>query len=457
MIERNRLIATALACGLVAASLSGCGGAPQEAQETAVPAIAVHTAAPQRQHIEQTAAFTGRITPDDSVAVIPKMGGTVLRTYFEVGDTVQAGDLLMEFDPVDVQSAYDAAQLSYESTLLSIASAESGAVKSQTELQYETALKTAEAQYRSVRDLLDAATDGNDFKMSEFRTYRRQMIEAEERYRKDPSEDNWKEYTAFTKRYEDYLDDYLDYANTHSLVTQFENAYTSYEQALKNYEIYKQSVLVENETTYEINRQQAKLALENAERTLSYTKVYAPIDGVIESKNVTENNMASGSAACYVVSNKALLNVEFAVSATIAKAMSIGDEVTVENAQEQYRAQITEIGVAANQSGLFTVKARLLEGDGELPTGITVKLTAITAKSENAMLVPMSAIYYENGVPYLYVASAESLAVKTYVTLGLTNNEYAEVLAGLDSSAQVIISWNPNLIDGALVQVSQEG
>jgi multidrug efflux pump subunit AcrA (membrane-fusion protein) len=76
--------------------LSACS--QQTAAQAESTAIKVVTAKPVVQSLEQTAAFPGRISPDESVQVIGKVAGTVFATYFEVGDTVKKGDLLYEID-----------------------------------------------------------------------------------------------------------------------------------------------------------------------------------------------------------------------------------------------------------------------------------------------------------------------------------------------------------------------
>jgi len=185
-------------------------------------------------------------------------------------------------------------------------------------------------------------------------------------------------------------------------------------------------------------------------------KVYAPISGVIEKKNVAANGQYSPtSGPGYVVSNKDVLVVNFSVASDIAAAMSLGDEVTVEYGQQRYSATITEIGTMIDAaSGLFPVKARLHEGANML-SGVSVKLTAVTAKAQNSLIIPLSAIYYDNGAGYVYTVT-DNVAVKTPVVVGIISGDSAEIISGLDDTAQIIITWNPNLADGAAVEVSEE-
>ena len=218
------------------------------------------------------------------------------------------------------------------------------------------------------------------------------------------------------------------------------------------YDIYKKQQTGENRETYELSRQAAENAYQQALQKLSYTQVTAPIDGIIEEKYVTTHATFGTSSPAYVISNKSIVNVEFSVSADIARSMAIGDAVEVESGSTVYRAEIVEIGNAASSSsGLFTVKARLEDGS-DLFTGVSVKLTAITAKAVDAMTIPLSTVYYESGNAYVYVAK-EGTAVKTPVTLGVSDNELAEVLQGLSPEDELITTWNPNLNDGVAIEI----
>ena len=438
-----------LFCAALLTSGSGC--APQ-AQETALieetPAISVSTLKPTYASLQQYATFAGKITPDESVSVMGKIGGTVLQTNFEVGDSVKKGQVLYVIDPSDIQLSVDQAKIAYETALKQVEIAESGSGDALTELQYKTSLDTAQQNYERARDNLELATD-DDFDMSEFRKVRKRWKDAVDAYDKDQNDDTWSELMDAEDKYYDLLD---DYAYEQSLVTALENAYTNYENVLEQYDIYKKQQTGENQETFELQRQAAENAYQQALQQLSYTQVTAPIDGVIEEKNVSTHATFGTNDPAYVISNKSIVNVEFSVSADIARSMAIGDAVEVESGNTVYQAEIVEIGNAASSSsGLFTVKAQLEDGS-DLFTGVSVKLTAITAKAENAMTIPLSTVYYESGSAYVYVAK-DGVAVKTPVVLGVSDNERTEVLEGLSEQDELIGTWNPNLNDGVAITV----
>lgn len=433
----------------------GCSGKTVAVSEAS--AIRVHTQAPVRDSISQKADFTGRVMPDDQVSVFGKASGTVLKTYFEVGDTVKEGQLLYELDSTDYQIGLEQSKLAYELALKGIDSAETGSGNELTELEYQSKISAAQNAYESARVALEKALDEPDFSMVRYKRAYRAWKAAEDAYDKNPKAEG--AYEAFIKAEKDYYNELEQYGSRtlyNSYYVAFETAYDNYETALKAYDIYKGITSGENTETFDLQRQQAKLAYESMLQTMDNLKVYAPIGGVIEKKNVAANGQYSPAAgAGYVVSNKDVLVVNFSVASDIAAAMSLGDEVTVEYGQQRYSATITEIGTMIDAvSGLFPVKARLHEG-GNMLSGVSVKLTAVTAKAQDSLIIPLSAVYYDNGAGYVYTVT-DNVAVKTPVVIGIISGDNAEVISGLDDTAQIIITWNPNLADGAAVEVSEE-
>ncbi len=450
----SKRVAAAVCASMVALGTAGCGGSTVAVSEAA--AIRVHTQPPVRDSISQKADFTGRVMPDDSVSVFGKAAGTVLKTYFEVGDAVKEGQLLYELDPTDMQLGFEQAKVAYEMTLKGIDSAESGSGNELTELDYQSKITAAQNAYESARAELQRQLDEPDFNMSRYKKVYKAYKAAEDAYDKNPTTDT---AGAFKKAETDYYEELEQYGSRtmyNYYYVAFETAYDSYETALKAYDIYKGITSGENNVTFDLQRQQAKLAYESAQQAMDNLKIYAPINGIIEKKNVTANGQYSPAAgAGYVVSNKDVLVVNFAVASDIAAAMGIGDEVTVEYGQQSYAAAITEIGTMIDaSSGLFPVKARLLEGANML-SGVSVKLTAITAKAENSLIIPLSAIYYDNGAGYVYT-EADNVAVRTPVVIGIISGDSAEILSGIDDTARIITTWNPNLADGTAVEVGEE-
>ena len=105
-------------------------------------------------------------------------------------------------------------------------------------------------------------------------------------------------------------------------------------------------------------------------------------------------------------------------------------------------------------SGLFKVKAQL-QNTEEIAIGSTVKLSLVTERAENAMLVPVDALYYNGGDGYVYLYE-DGTARMVPVEVGLYDSDYAEILSGLTGKELVVSTWSSNLYEGAKIRLRGE-
>lgn len=200
----------------------------------------------------------------------------------------------------------------------------------------------------------------------------------------------------------------------------------------------------------------AQLQYESAkmtyERQVEYSSVTAPIGGKIESCDVEVFDQVGQSAQLCVISGGGENQVSFYVSQRMMQNLQDGDPVEIQKNGKSYAAYITEISSMVDVStGLFKVKASL-EGTDEIATGSTVKLSLVTEKTENAMLVPVNAIYYSGGDGYVYLYQ-NGVAEMVPVEVGLYDSENAEILSGLSFGDMVVSTWSSNLYQGAKIRL----
>ena len=113
---------------------------------------------------------------------------------------------------------------------------------------------------------------------------------------------------------------------------------------------------------------------------------------------------------------------------------------------------ITKISALVDaQSGLFPVEATL-SGAAGLTDGASTKLSLVAAEADHTLLVPVDAVYYSGGNPYVYVY-ADGKVTRKFITTGISDNENYEVTDGLDGSEQIVNSWTEDIYDGAEVRI----
>lgn len=496
----RRVSLAALLCAALV-GLSACGGQGAQqasAQTDEVAALPVVVQLPEKGSLEQTTEFIGTVEPDELVSVLPKVGGTVLAVHKQVGDTVSKDELLFEIDPVDIELSLAAQKAAVDVAQAAVVSAQAqvdqqlGSGYDLSLAQLETQIEQAKQSYstarQNLRDYNDSTDDGIDDLarridklVAQQATYTARLDELKDRRSNmstsDPDWDdvmkeigkvsgqlgNTETELSLARANYNEIDD-GDSSTRKNLRTAVSSAQLAYDSSNTIYELTKGSAYADALKVANASLGQATASFEAqaksyeaAAQQLNYTKVYSPIDGVIESCDVTANGMASSSSPAFTVSNKSNVTATFYVSANAASSMNLGDDVKVENGRAEYKGRITEIGTMADSaSGLFKIKAVLLDAKpGEILTGVSVKVSATTAKSSGGILVPQSCLQYENNQAYVFV-NENNTAKKVYVETGITNNEQAEITSGLTESSQIITTWNPNLIDGAVIAVQSD-
>ena len=426
--------------------LGGCGSnAVQDTAETS--AVVVDMEQAQTGKLTLQNSFVGTVSPQELVYVIPFASGTVTDTYFEVGDQVNAGDVLFKIDD-------SAAKLQLEQAQLSAAN-----VRQQADSALTTQQESANIQMDSSRVQAQSGYDQAQIA----------YVQAK---------------NAYDQNYDD-LSDQIDACNAN--ITQLENAIKAASSSVsggnassvvqmktqietlkgtkKQLESSRNSLvagLQQAESAYNAledtkkqlstSEQLANVGVESAELALSYYTVKAPISGTIQSKGVEVNGIAGSSNPAYTIANENMMTVTFQVSEAVKNTLTMGQEVTVERGTTSYAGSITEIGVAVNQqTGLFQIKAAVNANGSDLPSGVSVKLTTDTYHTnDSAVLIPYDAVYYDNTGSYVYL-SVDGKAVKTYVTTDLFDDTQISVTEGIQPGDTVITSWSPKLMNGVEV------
>ena len=448
---------------IAAMILSGCGSALKE--EAAVKEESIVTVSTKRVEtgtITLSNSFVGTISPEETVMVIPLAQGTVTETFFEAGDTVQAGEILFKIDDENARLALKQAQIGVQSANQSADSTRNKFDDQQesSNLQMESSRLQAQSQYEQAQIGYVMGKNAYEELDNKYNNLKKQVDAQRQIVAVSRNDVSAGELLAELEKALDTLKASRDQANKAYLT-----AKSAYNAAEKGKELNSASETMANEQLMETRIEteaslqtaisQASLGVEQAQMALSYYTVKAPVSGVIESKNVSVNGMATPSSPAYTIVNNHTMTVTFQVSETVKNTFSIGQEVTVERNNDTYTASITEIGASVNpQSGLFQVKACVAADGTKLPNGVSVKVSADTYRAENTMIIPYEAVYYENEGAYVYT-SENGRAVKKPITTGIFDDDNIVVTSGLNLGDILVTSWAPQLTEGVLLHAAE--
>ena len=352
--------------------------------------VTVETTAVQTGDLSTQSTYIGTISAEGTASVVAMVSGNVEQVAVSVGDTVTAGDLLCRFDD--------------ESARLSLQNA-------------QAAVSSAQESYNSAV----ANYGGADLPL------------LQEQLRL--AQDNYDDTLALLE---------IGAASQ----AEVDQAHQTLLSAQAGVEAARASL-----NSAQAGIRSAQVGVESAQYQLSLYNLTAPISGVVEAVNVTENNFAASGTAAFVISNGSNKTVTFYVTDSVRQTLTPGQAVTVNYNGQTYEGAVTEIGGVVNaQVGQFQVKA-VIDGAQDLPDGLSVELTTTAHRANGAVLVPSDAMFFEDGVAYVYLLQ-DGKAVRSDVTIGLYTADEIAVTDGLTPGDQVITTWSARLRDGADVRLA---
>jgi RND family efflux transporter MFP subunit len=470
-----KFTAICAAAALLATGIFAAGAFAEQENDTEEATgsdIVVGTISPEMGSIIVSSEYIGVLEPVLQVMVHPKVSGEVLAVHFNVGDYVEEGDLLFEVDSTTMEFTINQTQAAVASAQ---ARANHGlAVARENLSNFDIHLEDGhDATLRGATNGIDAAEAALNQAINRLQSAnvsataaRRQLRE----YRNDGvlpmNFALWPD--AVADMYEDQIGDQLrDAARQAQLAA--DAARLGVEQAELNLQKARDGY-VTAEVMVEVQRnnienqvEQARLStnlrdqyinIERLKNDLEYFSVTAPISGVVERRNVDQFSIATPQAPAFVISDKNAMTVSFKISRDVYPHVNAGDRVSVENGDSLRIGTITEISTMVDHSGLFTVKANIPNPPDGFYTGGSVKVFAESQKAENTVLVPLSAIYYDNGSPFVYIAE-NGLAKRVDVVTGIFDHRNIQIISGVTINDQIISTWSARLSDGAELVISE--
>jgi HlyD family secretion protein len=237
---------------------------------------------------------------------------------------------------------------------------------------------------------------------------------------------------------------------------------TSLLSVQKNIKSYKES-LTDN-IPYEIKELEITLSqkeedLKTAKEKLNDYYLYAPFDGIITNLNVKKgDSVSSQTVVATLITKEKIIQVPFNEIDIVKIKLGQKAKITFDALGEQmFFGRVVEIDSTGTESqGVvsYNVKVALEEDNEDIKPSMSANVEIIIAEKENVLIVPNSAIKTINGKSYVQLVSEKNLnpltikkgvILKTppkriFITPGLKNDLYTEILDGLKEGDYVIVS-----------------
>ncbi len=421
---------------------------------SAATATRVQTTTVQRGTLVATVNAAGNVSAPEEAAMAFSGSGRVAQVKAQVGDVVKKGQLLMQLDTTDLDSALKTAQINLTSAQASLDA---------TKTNLQDALKTAQANLVSTQASYDAAKAKNDQNPNQLLAAKAALDKAagalqtaQANYNvvaTQPSISSSSVAAALASATADYQSAKANYDITVAGINDtalrqaqasLDNAKTALDQAQKNLDTSLRSA----QASYD----NAKISADTAQRNLDKASIYAPFDGIVSAVNFNTGDTASSSTAVSIVD---LNNLQ--VKVTIAEVdmpkIKVGEtaQITLDAVPGQtYTAKviaISPVGTVTQGVVNYPVIVAVNNSNGAVKPGMTANLAIEVDRRDNVLLVPTRAVRTQGNqktVTVLY----KGLNIPVTIGTGLSNDTSIEVTSGLQEGDQVVLNQTTTTTGG---------
>lgn len=200
----------------------------------------------------------------------------------------------------------------------------------------------------------------------------------------------------------------------------------------------------------------AENRVENLQRLLRKSVIYAPISGVVNDLSIEIGSYLSPATTIAEIVDINTLKLQVYLLDSEVLTVKKGQSVNIAPdlySNVHFKGIVTAIGAIADGSRKFPVEITLANnGHNPLKAGMTGKVVFNTGATKNIFVITTNSIVGGLQEPHVYVLEGEKALLKT-IQIGLQYGEKIEIVSGLNTTDKVIASGQLNLSNGASVKV----
>ncbi|MCP4857545.1 MAG: efflux RND transporter periplasmic adaptor subunit [Fuerstiella sp.] len=397
--------------------------------------VAVKTVAVAQEDIRRSTVQPATVHPFYAAAIQAKVHGYVKEVRVDIGDAVQAGDVLAIIDvpemtrqrmttlaQVDRQRAEEErAKAGIDLAKANVQAAEAMTAEAESNLQQvEASLAAAEAEFRRTDDLVKRGS--------------MQPRILDEARKKRDSEAAGR--AAVTSAIESAVAN-VNVAKFKLAAAQADLKFAAAETVIQQRQI------------------------EEIDELIRYATLTAPFNGLVTKRNVSPGDLVSersSGAPLFVVSQIDKVRIHISVPENDAAYVDRGDSISLVfpsfPAEEAMTVTVTRsTGSLDPGTRTMLVEAEVANTDGRLLPGMFGQASITLSTKVASNMLPARAVRFdESGNAYVYVVSGEDVSVVP-VTTGIDDGKTIEIVAGLEPGQTVIDAHLQRFKDGQKVRV----
>ncbi len=389
--------------------------------------IPVVAATAKRQNMPIMVQTTGVVQAYATVAVKSQVVGQLTNVYFKEGQDVAKGDRLFEIDPRLL-----------EANLARAIADRAKAAAQVTQAQAQVAQAEAQVTQARANVARDAAQAKNSVKQAErYTSLVTQGAVSQEQADQFRSTSEAQQATVVASQ------------------SNVGNAIAAVESAKANLK------------TAQATLSSADAAVESARVQLTYTAIYAPIDGRVGKLNVDRGNLVkdNDSNPLVVISQVAPIYVEFSIPQRLlpdlkkyqAQANLSVEAIASQDSGQPARGELVFMDSTVDTTtGTMKLRATFANHKRQLTPGQFVNVKLKLTEQKDAIVVPATAVQSGQKGTFVYAIQADRTVEMRPVTTGTSLNDEIAIEKGLKEGDRVVTDGQFNLTPGALVKEKEK-
>ncbi len=238
----------------------------------------------------------------------------------------------------------------------------------------------------------------------------------------------------------------------------------------RNKELYDKGLVAKSDldnarTTLTVSEAQVETSLanlRNAETTLSYCSITAPISGYVTKRLLDRGSYVTvggttQSSVIFTIADIRQIKVMVNVLEKDIPQLDKVESVTVTSGTYPGEVFTAALKKMSQQVDLNTrtmpVEIDITNKDGKLKPGMFVSIQLVIQQSENALILPAQCVLKDDNGNFVYMVGTDSTAQSKYITIGIQQDNNDEIISGLSDNDRVIFSGQALLKNGAKVKI----
>lgn len=424
-------------------------------------AIKVNSYTVQKDTIVKIVEVNGNVESDNTVSKYSDIEGRIAKVNVKIGDYVKRGDIVISYDTEEIDRKIELADYTMKETFGGYDSIiQSGGRSAGLYSEAKSTLNELESQINATQ----AAIDDLNRKITARRASladlgaKLQISVIDWADKPDSTEYENLQKLVATNAYDQQFDP--EVLRMQEELNSLNVSLTSYKE-LKSIMVSQKATgyagLITDGTKEQIEAAKAADEISNSDmiEKLNNAKdgVKADFDGVVTAIGVSENETVADGTFLFTIESTEDVVIRINVNKYDILEIEEGQTTACTIKGKDYTGRVSRIEHMTGQgeSSNVGVEVSLDEPDENIILGLETKVKITTASIEDALIVPMDALSLDDEGECVYVL-VDNEAKRRSVETGVKNDEYVQILAGIESGETVIWNDDTELTDGMSVR-----